>query len=218
MTFISERAGDVFRFGRRYPVLASAGAVAAVFLLWLVLPPGPPFREDCSRVAYDVQGRLLCARLAADGQYRFPLLHDSLPAKYIAAVTTCEDRNFFRHPGVDPVALVKAAAINLRKKKRVRGGSTITMQVVRLSHPENRTYINKVIECLTALRLSLHFSKADILRLYAAHVPMGGNTVGLGAASWRYFGKPLSKITWAEAALFTVLPNNPSMINMGRKR
>jgi penicillin-binding protein 1C len=191
---------------------------ALVFAVWLALPMGDPFPPAYSRVVYDAQGELLRATLSPDQQIRFPLTSDTLPAKYVTAVTACEDRRFFMHPGIDPFSLVKALFVNISHGRRVRGASTIAMQVIRLSKPCRRTYFNKAIECAVALKLSFHFSKRDILALYAAQAPMGGNTVGLEAASWRYFGKSLSQITWAQAALFTVLPNAPSLLNPQKKR
>jgi penicillin-binding protein 1C len=187
-----------------------------VIAFWLLIPPGPLFPDSYSRVVYDSQGGLLRVTSAPDGQVRFPLPADSLPRKYITAILTCEDRRFFMHPGVDPFALANSFLVNMRGGRR--GGSTITMQVARLSRPKKRTYLNKAFECAEALKLSLHMDKQTVIRLYAGHVPMGGNIVGVHAAAWRYFGKPLSQITWAEAALFTVLPNSPSMINLVKDR
>jgi penicillin-binding protein 1C len=186
--------------------------------LWFIIPPRPPFPDSYSRVVYDCQGGLLRVTSAPDGQIRFPLPTDPLPQKYVAALLACEDRHFFVHPGVDPLALAKSFFVNLQSGRRLRGGSTITMQVARLSQPKKRTYLNKVFECMEALKVSLHTNKQAVLKLYAGHVPMGGNIAGVHAASWRYFGKPLSRITWAEAALFTVLPNAPSMINLVKDR
>ncbi len=185
---------------------------------WFAVPPGPPFPDDYSTLVFDARGGLLRAALASDEQYRFPLDTGELSAKYVAAVVTSEDKRFFLHPGVDPLALASAASANIRAGKRVRGGSTITMQVSRLANPKRRTYVSKAIECFDAVRLSLHFSKKEVLAFYAGHVPMGGNIVGVQAASYLYCGRPASELTWAEAALFAVLPNAPSMINLERER
>jgi len=201
---------------RRIRVIALA--IAAALAVWFILPVGRLFPDEYSTLVFDTHGKLLHATLAGDEQYRFPLEAVQLPEKYVTAVLASEDRRFYRHPGVDPLALANAAATNLKTGKRLRGGSTITMQVVRLAHPKGRTYVNKAVECLAALKLSLHFSKEDVLRLYAAHVPMGGNIVGIQAASTIYFGKPADELTWAEAALFAVLPNAPSMISVERER
>jgi penicillin-binding protein 1C len=203
---------------RGHPVRSIGAGLLAAVILWLVIPSRPPFPACYSRVVYDAHGALLRATSAPDGQIRFPPMGDSLPRKYVEAVLACEDRRFFRHPGVDPFSLVKSAMVNLRHGRRLRGGSTLTMQVARLSRPKQRTYFNKLIECAAALKLTLHYKKSTILRTYADHVPMGGNTVGIEAASWRYFGKPLAEITWAEAALFAVLPNSPSSINLEKGR
>jgi penicillin-binding protein 1C len=205
---------------RRHKVLSGAFLAALVCAVWLAWPPGALFPGDYSTLVYDSRGRLLRATLAADEQYRFPpgTTQQSLPAKYLTALVSREDKRFYSHPGVDPLALAGAVATNVKAGRRVRGGSTIPMQVVRLADPKPRTYFNKFRECLSAFKLSLHRSKEEVLQLYAGHVPMGGNVVGVHAASWIYFGKRLSEITWAEAALLVVLPNSPSTINLERER
>ena len=178
----------------------------------------PPAAESFSRVVYDKDGGLLRVTLAGDEQVRFPITSDSLPGKYTASVLVREDKRFYSHPGVDPLALLNAIFTNLKHGQQIRGGSTITMQLVRLITPRKRTYWNKLLECFIAVRMTLHFSKDEILKSYAAHVPMGGNNMGIEAASYRYFGKPVDEITWAEAALFSVLPHSPSMINLEKSR
>lgn len=170
-----------------------------------------------SAVLRDRHGELLGARIADDGQWRFPP-SDTVPEKFCTAVTEFEDRWFRYHPGINPVSLVKAAFRNIRAGHVVSGGSTITMQVIRLSRGRDRTLWQKAIECILATRLELRCSKDEILALYAAHAPFGGNTVGLEAASWRYFGKPSSELSWGEAATLAVLPNAPSMVHPGKNR
>lgn len=192
--------------------------VAGLLAAWVLWPLRSVFPDDYSRVVYDRNGEILRVTCAEDEQIRIGLGLDSLPQKYAIAVTTIEDKRFFQHPGVDPVAIGNALVTNLKKGTRVRGGSTIPMQVIRLSHPRPRTILSKVIEAFSAIRLSIYRSKRDIIRLYAGHVPMGGNIVGIESASRYCFGKPVEEITWAEAALFTVLPNNPSLINIERRR
>ncbi len=197
------------------------GAVAALVIgasLWLAEPFDAVFDTGYSRLVFDAEGRLLRATLAPDQQYRFPPDKNELPAKYIAALLTFEDKRFFSHPGVDPLALGNAFVSNLFAGKRIRGGSTITMQVARLAQPRKRTYLNKFYESLLAMKLTLHYSKKEILSIYATQAPMGGNVVGLRAASFRYFGKSMRALTWAEAALFAVLPNSPALINLKSQR
>lgn len=193
-------------------------AMFCPLLIWLAIPPGAPFPEDYSRLVLDRDGGLLRATLATDNQYRFPPESAPLPTKYKTALLKSEDKRFYLHPGVDPMALASAALTNIKAGRRLRGGSTITMQVARLSDPKPRTYVNKAMECLQALKLSLHFSKEEILLLYSSHVPMGGNIAGIQSASHIYYGKPAEELTWAEAALLAVLPNAPSLINLERER
>lgn len=190
----------------------------AVFILWLVWPVEPPFEQDYSTLIYDSNQNLLRATLNENQQFCFPPDSGFLPDKYVTALLLSEDKRFYRHLGVDLLALANSVITNIRSGKRIRGASTITMQVVRVSCPRARNYLNKFIECLKAVKLSVHFSKEEILRMYGAHVPMGGNVIGIQAASYFYFGKPVIELTWAEAALFVVLPNSPSMINLSRKR
>lgn len=188
------------------------------FMVWLALPVGSLFPGDYSTLVFDSRGRLLRATLSGDQQFRFPPDGRALPHKYVTALVANEDRRFFRHPGVDPLAVAKAAYTNIKAGRRIRGGSTITMQVARLSDPKARSYRNKLRECLVALKLSCHFSKEEILSIYARNAPMGGNVVGIEAAAHLYFGKPADELTWAEASLIAVLPNDPSMINLERDR
>ena len=176
----------------------------------------PSFDTPLSTVVEAADGSLLGARVAADGQWRFPP-PDSLPEKYVTCLINYEDRWFRWHPGVNPVAVVKALADNIRAGETVRGGSTITMQVARLARGNpDRTYSGKIIEMLSALKLELFRSKNKILILYAANAPFGGNTVGLEAAAWRYTGRSSDDMSWAEAATLAVLPNAPSLIYPGR--
>ncbi len=188
----------------------------AVLLLAILVAPMPSFRAPLSTVVEADDGTLLGARVAADGQWRFPP-PDSLPEKYITCLINYEDRWFRWHPGVNPVAVVKALSSNIRAGKTVRGGSTITMQVARMArgNPE-RTYGGKVIEMFSAVKLELFRSKKSILKLYASNAPFGGNTVGIEAAAWRYTGRGTADLTWAEAAMLAVLPNAPALIYPGR--
>jgi len=190
--------------------------VGVVLITCVLLAPVPSFDKPLSTVVEAADGSLLGARAAGDGQWRFPP-PDSLPEKYVTCLINYEDRWFWWHPGVNPVAVIKALVDNIRAGKTVRGGSTITMQVARLArgNPE-RTYSGKIIEMLSALKLELFRSKRKILLLYAANAPFGGNTVGLEAAAWRYTGRNSNDLTWAEAATLAVLPNAPSLIYPGR--
>jgi penicillin-binding protein 1C len=189
-----------------------------LLMAWLFCLPRPLFDAPLSAVLEDRNGDLLGAHIASDGQWRFPM-PDSLPDKYIRCVVAFEDKRFWMHPGVDPIGLCRATYMNLRRTKVVSGGSTLTMQVIRLSRNNPpRTIWEKLLEAFMATRLELTHSKKEILRLYATHAPFGGNVVGLEAASWRFYGKKPQLISWAEAATLAVLPNSPALIHPGRNR
>lgn len=179
--------------------------------------PRPLFQVPYSTVVTDRNGELLGARIATDGQWRFPPC-DSVPDKFARCLLTFEDQYFYYHPGVNPLAIARAAWQNLRNRHIVSGGSTLTMQTIRLSRNRPRTWGEKIIEAILATRLELRYNKDKILSLYASHAPFGGNVIGLDAAAWRYFAHPTTELSWAEAATLAVLPNAPSAIHPGRSR
>jgi penicillin-binding protein 1C len=200
-------------------LLLIAHIFVPVLFVFLLLPgPRNLFDDPYSTVLYAADGQLLGARIAEDGQWRFPVA-DELPHNYIEAVILFEDRYFNYHPGVNPLAIIRAFGQNIQARRTVSGGSTITMQLIRLSRKgKARTIFEKMYEAIAAFRLSLAANKQDVMRLYAAHAPFGGNVVGLEAAAWRYFGRPPHDLSWAEAAVMAVLPNAPSLINPGKNR
>lgn len=200
-----------------WPYRRSIVIVLAAGLYYFCLPE-KLFRERYSTVLLSQEGELLSAAIAADGQWRFPP-SEITPDKFSTALRVYEDKRFNYHFGVDPIAFVRAMWQNASAGKIVSGGSTITMQVIRLSrNNRSRTVVEKLIELVLATRLEWRYSKAEIMALYAAHAPFGGNVVGLEAACWRYFGRATRELSWAEAALLAVLPNSPSMIHPGRNR
>ena len=205
------------RIFREHPRKAWGG-VAVVLLAYAFCLPRPLFDKPVSLVIEDEEGALLGARIAADGQWRFPM-QDSLPERFIKCLGEFEDRRFYYHPGVDPAGLVRALVQNIRNREVVSGGSTITMQVIRMARNNPpRNLWQKAIEMVMATRLELECRKSTILRLYAANAPFGGNVVGLEAACWRYFGKQPALLSWSEAATMAVLPNAPALIHPGRNR
>lgn len=192
--------------------------LAVLFLFYWFCLPDPLFKDPTCLVLEANDGSLLGAQIAADGQWRFPLIKD-VPLKFEKAILAFEDKRFYSHPGVDLLALGRAFRQNIKNGKVVSGGSTLTMQVIRLARKgQRRTVFEKAIEMVLATRLELRFSKKEILALYASYAPFGGNVVGLETATWRYFGKRPSSLSWAEAATLAVLPNNPSMIHPARNR
>lgn len=189
-----------------------------LLLVYYFSLPQTLFHEPYSTVIESNDGELLAAQIATDGQWRFPA-KDSIPDKFKQCIVYFEDEHFRYHPGFNPVAMVKAVQQNRKAGKVVRGGSTLTQQVIRLSRKnKKRTYFEKVIEIILATRLEFRHSKETILELYAAHAPFGGNVVGLEMASWRYFGVQAHQLSWAESATLAVLPNAPSLIFPGRNQ
>jgi penicillin-binding protein 1C len=191
---------------------------AGVAITPVLLSPVPAFRSPLSTVVEASDGTLLGARIADDGQWRFPS-SGTVPEKFEKALLTFEDKYFYYHPGINPVSIGRALVGNIRAGKVISGGSTITMQVARISKGNKaRTYSEKFREMLSALKLELLHSKSTILQMYSENAPFGGNTVGIDAAAWRYLGKPSSELTWAEAAALAILPNSPSLVFPGRNQ
>jgi len=194
-------------------------ALAVVLLLaYYFCLPRTLFTDPYATVIESTEGELLGARIAKDGQWRFPA-QDSVPYKFRQCIVYFEDQHFYHHPGFNPVAIVKAMKQNHDAGRVVRGGSTLTQQVIRLSREhKKRNYFEKFIEIILATRLEFRHSKDAILGLYAAHAPYGGNVVGLEMASWRYFGVQPQQLSWAETATLAVLPNAPSLIYPGKNQ
>ncbi|WP_407946960.1 penicillin-binding protein 1C [Parabacteroides sp. PH5-16] len=183
-----------------------------------LLMPRNLFSVPYSTLLYSSDNELLGARIATDGQWRFPET-DSLPDKFITCLTMYEDKRFFYHLGVDPVAVFRAIRLNTRAHKVVSGGSTITMQLARIARGNrDRNFREKLIEMCWAVFLETTHSKKEILNLYASHAPFGGNVVGVETASWRYFGRGVTDLSWAESATLAILPNAPALIHPGRNR
>ncbi|WP_179021290.1 penicillin-binding protein 1C [Winogradskyella forsetii] len=176
------------------------------------------FKDPTATVITSQSDELLGALIAEDGQWRFPV-SDSVPKKFKTCILQFEDEYFYKHPGFNPVSIFKAVKDNLSSGTVKRGGSTLTQQVIRLSRKgQSRTYVEKVKELILATRLEFRLSKDEILTLYSSHAPFGGNVVGIDAASWRYFNRNASNLSWAESATLAVLPNAPSLIYPGKNQ
>lgn len=198
------------------PLIFGGGVLLTIW--WVLSIPSVLFNVPYSTVTESRDGRLLGARIATDGQWRFPK-GDSIPFRFSSCIVAFEDERFFSHPGVDPISMSRAIWQNISNGKVVSGGSTISMQVIRLSRNNPpRTYFEKLTEILRATRLEASYSKEEILSLYVAHAPFGGNVVGLEAAAWRYYSRPAYQLSWAECAALAVLPNAPSDIRPDKNR
>ncbi|HXC03801.1 MAG TPA: transglycosylase domain-containing protein, partial [Bacteroidia bacterium] len=186
-----------------------------VFIWFLFCLPPELFRPPSSTVLLDRMGNLLGAKISDDGQWRFPA-GKSVPSKFKTCILQFEDRDYYAHHGVSFKAMGRALIQNIKARRVVSGGSTITMQVIRLSRKnKSRSLYEKAIEFMMATRLEMRYNKDEIMEMYASNAPFGSNVVGLEAASWRYFGRSPNKLSWAESATLAVLPNAPSLIYPG---
>lgn len=210
--FISKLENNIIRHKLLY------SCVLLLITFYYFSLPKNLFPKSYSTVILDRNDELIGARIANDGQWRFP--GDSIvPEKFMKCLIAFEDKHFYHHFGFNPISLVRATFQNIKAKKVVSGGSTITMQVIRLHRQgKSRNVLEKAIELVLATRLEFRYSKEKILNLYATHAPFGGNVVGISAASWRYFGRSSQNLSWAESALLAVLPNSPAMIHPGKNR
>lgn len=190
-----------------------------LFFVWYIdCLPDQLFQDSTSTVLLDRKGGLLGARIAQDGQWRFEA-GDSVPYKFEKCILEFEDRQYYQHVGVSIKGIARAIIQNSTNGKRVSGGSTITMQVIRMMQKNPpRTYSRKILEMILATRLEWTYSKKEILLMYASHAPFGNNVVGLEAASWRYYDRPAYQLSWAESATLAVLPNAPGLIYPGRNQ
>ncbi|GIZ15693.1 penicillin-binding protein 1C [Capnocytophaga catalasegens] len=189
-----------------------------ILIAYFFCLPKQLFNQTYSTIVESREGKLLGAKIALDGQWRFPE-RDSIPLRFEKALLLYEDEYFYYHWGINPVSIGKALGQNIRQGHIVRGGSTLTQQVIRLARQKsNRTYIEKIIEAIQATRLEFRYSKQKILALYASHAPFGGNVVGIDMAAWRYFGLRPEQLSWAESTLLAVLPNAPGLIYPGTRQ
>lgn len=187
-------------------------------LFWLAdrIWPLPLPGDDLARVVLAEDGTPLWRFADADGVWRYPVSPEEVSPLYLQALLTYEDRWFYNHPGVNPLALGRAAWLNLRGGRVVSGGSTLSMQVARLLDPHDRTLVGKLRQLWRTLQLEWHLSKRDILQIYLNRAPFGGTLQGVAAASWAYLGKSPLHLTPAEAALLAVLPQAPSRLRPHR--
>ncbi len=195
------------------------GLLALAILLMFLLLPIPGYTPEYSRAFYSAEGDLLSAITSREEQWCFPLEDDNIPEKFRHCLILYEDEFFYKHPGINPVSILKAAYQNIKERKIVRGGSTIQMQVMRMRNRHvERSFKHKIIESLSALKYNLMYSRSEILKEWSEVAPFGGNTIGLRAASLRYFGKEPEALSWSAYALLAVLPNNPGRINVSKNR
>ena len=204
-----------FKFTKRRKIIAAV-VILLLLIYWFSLPE-KLFNNPTSTVVLSSDKYLMGARIAKDGQWRFPQ-SDSVPVKFKKCIIAFEDQYFYYHPGVNLISLGRAAYQDVKARKIVSGGSTLTMQVARLSSKhKKRNLWYKMLEIILATRIEIAYSKDEILNLYASNAPFGGNVVGLNAASWRFYHRSAFQLSWAETATIAVLPNAPSLIHPGKQ-
>ena len=197
---------------------ALGAVLLLVALLWLAdrIWPLPLPKDDLARVVLAEDGTPLWRFADANGVWRYPVQTSEVSPYYLDALLTYEDRWFYQHPGINPLALARATWQNLTGARVVSGGSTLSMQVARLLDPHSRTFYGKLRQLWRTAQLEWHLSKEEILNLYLNRAPFGGTLQGVAAASWAYLGKSPAQLTHAEAALLAVLPQAPSRLRPDR--
>jgi penicillin-binding protein 1C len=204
-------------FWARRPVLLAAGLAVAVGVTWLRVGPLPHGLLDLDRFAsteiVDRHGAPLYEALSSRGLRGRFLRADELPERLVQATLAAEDARYFRHAGIDPLAIVRAVVRDVATLSLREGGSTITQQVAKLLIDRPRSLRGKLREAMVALRLEHRLGKRDILALYLSLAPYGNQLVGARAASEAYFGCPPENLTVAQAAFLAGLPQRPSALD-----
>jgi penicillin-binding protein 1C len=172
--------------------------------------------REYSQIITASDGTVIHAFLTADDKWRMQTEGGDVSDKLRKAILFKEDKYFYYHFGINPFAIARAAFNNIFHRRRTSGASTISMQVIRLLYPSERTYLNKVVEMFRAIKLETILSKEEILRLYLSLVPYGGNVEGIKAASLMYFGSMPGKISLAQIVALSVIPNKPSSLKLGK--
>jgi penicillin-binding protein 1C len=210
------RLGAAAGWARRHPWRAGLAAALTMLLLLDQLFPPPLPRDAPGMVVVARDGTPLRGWPDADGVWRIPVAPPQVSPRYLDALLTYEDRWFYWHPGVNPVALLRAGWQLLTEGRIVSGGSTLSMQVARALEPVPRSLAGKLRQMVRALQIELRLPKREILTLYLNHAPMGGIVEGVEMASRSYLGKSAAQLSPAEAALLVVLPQAPSRLRPDR--
>lgn len=203
---------------RKWCVIIALLALLICSGLWLAdkVWPLPLSDVQVARVVVAEDGSPLWRFADGQGVWRYPITIKQVSPYYLQALLTYEDRWFYKHPGINPFAIARAAWQDLSHGEIISGGSTLSMQVARLLDPHPRTFGGKVRQIWRTAQLEWHLSKTQILELYLNRAPFGGTLQGIGAASWAYLGKPPDELTRGEAALLAVLPQAPSRLRPDR--
>ena len=175
-----------------------------------------PEPKEFSKVIYAQNGSLLSAYLTKDSKWRMKTSLDEVTPDLLTAIIEKEDKWFYWHFGINPIAVTRAFFQNVSSGRRVSGASTITMQLARMLEPSSRTYGKKFLEMLRALQLEMRYSKQEILEMYLSMLPYGGNIEGVKSASYVYFNRPPDKLSLSQSILLAVIPNDPNSFRLDK--
>ena len=198
-------------------MLLLAVACQALFLLDRILPPPLEASEQVSAIVTDRRGTPLRAFPLEDGRWRLKASLDEIDPAFVKGLIAYEDKRFYKHWGVDLVAMGRATLDLVKSGSVVSGGSTITMQTARLLEPRPRNIGSKLIEMMRAVQIERRLTKKQILEIYLTHAPYGGNIEGIHAASWAWFGREPRSLTPDQIALLIALPQSPEMRRPDRR-
>src|SRR5436189_1314515 len=193
-------------------------SIVAIFLLFLLLNWIFPLHDkiEYSTIVTDNKGEVINAYLTSDQKWRMKTELNEISPLLKKTIIAKEDKYFYSHPGVNPLAVTRAFFKNIFRMKRTSGASTITMQVARALEPRKRNMISKAIEMFRAFQLEWKYDKGEILQMYLNLVPYGGNIEGVKSASQLYFRKNPDHLSLAEITALSIIPNRPSSLVMGK--
>ena len=210
---------SVFRWLKRLVLLGLLMLLGFLVLDWLMPLPMEDFeRRHFAQVVVDRSGQPLRSFADSQGIWRYPVSLDQVSPHYIEALLNYEDRYFYQHFGVNPLAVMRALYQRITTGRFVSGASTLTMQVARILQPHERTFSGKLAQMFRAMQLEWHYSKEEILTFYLNYAPFGGPIEGVQAASYVYLGKSANQLSHSEAALLAVLPQAPSRYRPDRHK
>ncbi|MEK7264480.1 MAG: penicillin-binding protein 1C, partial [Pseudomonadota bacterium] len=197
---------------------AIVSLIAAIFLADLLFPPPIARANDVSAIVTDRSGYWMHAFATKEGRWRFSADLDDIDPAFVRELIAVEDKRFYSHWGVDPLAVARAGRSALLSGEIVSGASTITMQTARLLEPRERTLGSKLVEMVRAVQLERRLTKRQILELYLTLAPYGGNLEGVRAASLIYYGREPERLTPAERAMLIALPQAPEARRPDRRQ
>jgi len=190
-----------------------------IFILFLIVDLIFPLPKQkyYSQVIRAEDNTLLCAYLTPDDKWRLKTSLDEINPDMVKAILTKEDKYFYWHYGINPLAVGRALLRNIFKGKRTSGASTITMQLARMAAPASRTYSHKLSEMFRALQYEWHYSKREILEMYLSYLPYGGNIEGVHSASYIFFNRSPKLLSLSQSILLAVIPNRPNSLRLDKK-